>query len=110
MTEMRVAAAEKLATIVGSDRDPLAIVIQVACDDALDVQTRLGAASIALPYLYPRLSATQVSANHTVTKIDGAEVLARLEERLARVAGLTVEATAIAEAEEAPTEPEEVAA
>lgn len=85
VTEMRVAAAEKMSQIVGSDRDPLAVVLAVACNEELDVQTRLGACSIVLPYIYPRLSATQVAATHTVTKIDGNDLLRRLDERLARL-------------------------
>jgi hypothetical protein len=110
ITEMRVQAAELLSTIVGSERDPLAIMIDFAADPELDVPTRMGAASIAIPYLYPRLSATQVSANHTVTRLNGADVLARLEERLARTAGITVEAAVIEHAEDAPDEPAEDAA
>jgi hypothetical protein len=58
VTELRAAAAEKLATVIGSASDPLSVVIDAACDETLDIGTRLGAASIALPYLYPRLSAT----------------------------------------------------
>lgn len=85
VTEMRVAAAERLTSIVGSSQDPLELMIAFAADESLDVPTRIGAASIAIPYLYPRLSATQVSGTHTVTRIDGNDLIKRLDERLARL-------------------------
>jgi hypothetical protein len=90
---MRAAAAEQLISVVGSPQDPLSIVIGFACNESLDVQTRLGACSIALPFLYPKLSATQVDARHTVTKVDSADLLMRLDERLAKLAApVTIEA------------------
>jgi hypothetical protein len=95
VSEMRTAAAEQLVAVVGSERDPLSIVLSFACNESLDVQTRLGACSIALPFLYPRLSATQVDARHTVQKIDSADLLQRLDERLAKLAApVTIEASA----------------
>lgn len=103
---MRAAAAERLVEIVGSERDPLQIVIEVACNNALDVQTRLGACSIALPYLYPRLSSTQVAASHTVTRIDSSDLLSRIEERLAKLAPPPVTVDVLAE----PAEPAEAEA
>ena len=72
---MRVAAAEQLVSVVGSETDPLSIVLAIAADPATDVQTRLGACSIALPYLYPRLSATTVSATNTNINVDAASLL-----------------------------------
>ena len=87
VTELRAAAAEKLATVIGSASDPLSVVIDAACNQELDMATRLGAASIALPYLYPRLSATQVSATVTTIKTDHGAVLDRLAERIERLVG-----------------------
>ncbi len=87
VTELRAAAAEKLATVIGTASDPLSVVIDAASPEDLDIATRLGAASIALPYLYPRLSATQVAATHTVVKVDSATVLDRLAERIERLVG-----------------------
>jgi hypothetical protein len=83
--KMRTDAVEKLNAIVGSDKDPLAVVIAMACDENLDNQTRLGACSIALPYLYPRLSSTQVSSNITVSQVDPTKLLDRIAERIARL-------------------------
>ena len=82
---MRVAAAEQLVSVVGSETDPLSIVLAIAADPATDVQTRLGACSIALPYLYPRLSATTVSATNTNINVDAASLLDRLDERISRL-------------------------
>ena len=87
VTELRAAAAEKLASVIGSASDPLSVVIDAACNEDLDIATRLGAASIALPYLYPRLSATQVSATVTTIKTDHGAVLDRLAERIERLVG-----------------------
>ena len=85
---MRASAAERLTSIVGSSRDPLEVAIDIASDTTLDPQLRLGAASIAIPFLYPKLSSTTVAANHTVTRVDTAEVLQRIEERISRASAL----------------------
>jgi hypothetical protein len=89
VTEMRAAAAERLVTVVGSEQDPLAVVLAVCSDPTQDTPTRLGAASIALPYLYPRLSATQVSATHLTAKVDPGDLINRIAERVARLAAPT---------------------
>jgi hypothetical protein len=85
VASMRVAAAEQLVSVVGSETDPLSIVLAIAADPATDVQTRLGACSIALPYLYPRLSATTVSATNTNINVDAGALLDRLDQRIERL-------------------------
>src|SRR5689334_7059979 len=85
VAEMRVAAAEQLVSVVGTDGDPLRIVLAIAADPATDVQTRLGACSIALPYLYPRLSATTVNAMNTNINVDAGQLPDRLDERISRL-------------------------
>ena len=85
VANLRVAAVEQMQSIVGSQRDPLAVVVEMACDPTLDRQTRLGAAAIALPYLYPRLSATTVQATHLTAKVDPAQLIDRLAERISRI-------------------------
>ena len=76
VSAMREETIERMKSIVGSDRDPLSVVVDMVLNDDLDVQTRLGAASIALPFLYPRLSETTVDARSTVVKIDGHALIA----------------------------------
>jgi hypothetical protein len=83
---MREETIAQMRSIVGSDTDPLMMVVNMALDANLDAQTRLGAASIALPFLYPRLSATQVDARTTVVKIDGAALMDRITARLEHIA------------------------
>ena len=68
--------------IVGSDRDPLSEVVGWIFDEKLDVHLRLSAASVAIPFLYPKLSSSQVSANHIVTQIGGTALLDRIAERI----------------------------
>ena len=76
-------------------------VIDMVLDDDLDVSTRLGAASIALPFLYPRLSATTVDSRSTVVKIDGAALIEKLNARLERLAEAPIVESIAAEAVEA---------
>jgi hypothetical protein len=93
---MRAETIERMRQIVASDHDPLSEVVSWIFDDSLDIQTRLGAASVALPFLYPRLSATTVDARHSVVKIDSNELLGRIADRIARLASpasATIEAT-----------------
>jgi hypothetical protein len=42
-----------------------------------------------LPFLHPKLSATSVSANHTITKVDTSELLDRLANRIERLSAPT---------------------
>jgi hypothetical protein len=83
---MRVETIEKMRALVTSDRDILSEVVSWALDDALDMQLRLSAASIALPYLFPRLSASQVDARHVVTTVDSAALLDRIAQRIEALA------------------------
>lgn len=84
--EMRAASAERKAAIIDSDRDPLLFLVETVFDETIDYSTRLAAAAIAVPYLHPRLSATQVQANHTVTRIDAGQLLERIAARIERLA------------------------
>lgn len=96
VSAMRTETIEKMRQIVASDHDPLSEVVSWIFDDRLDIQIRLGAASVALPFLYPRLSATTVDARHSVVKIDSNELLGRIADRIARLASPasgTIEAT-----------------
>jgi hypothetical protein len=82
---MRTTAAERLTTIVGGSRDPLEICLDIAANGGEDTQIRLQACAIALPFLYPRLSATQVDARHTTVNVDAGQLLDRLDERIAKL-------------------------
>lgn len=86
----RADAVEKMSAIVGRADDPLSVIAQMVVDPTLDISTRLTAANTCLPFLYPRLSASQVDARHTVTKIDAGELLRRIDDRVARIASSKV--------------------
>ncbi len=96
---LRKEAREKLARLVGSSSDPLQFVCELACDPTQDVELRLHAASTALPYLHPRLSAM---ASITSKLPDGADPQAVLETVLSRIARLapTVTIDAVEQPEE----------
>src|SRR3954471_22497274 len=85
VTQMRSTAAERLTTVVGTSRDPLEIALAIAADETQDTATRLGACSIVLPFIYPKLSATQVDARHTTVNIDAGALLDRLDERIEKL-------------------------
>jgi hypothetical protein len=82
---MRTTAAERLTTVVGTSRDPLEIALTIAADETQDTATRLGACSIVLSFIYPRLSATQVAATTTTINVDAGQLLDRLDQRIARL-------------------------
>lgn len=94
---LRVETIQKMADIVGSDRDPLTVVVGWVLDETLDLQLRMSAAHVCLPYLYPKLSQTTVDSRHTVLKVESADLVQRLSDRIARLApaeAVTVEAEA----------------
>ena len=95
ISALRAETVQKQAAIVGAETDPLTVVSNMVLDTTLDVGTRLSAAAVALPYLYPRLSASQVDARITSVKIDSADLLKRLDERIAKIGQApTLDATA----------------
>jgi hypothetical protein len=81
---MRTAALEHVKRVVDRDTDPLVIALSIAADTKNPLELRLGACAMTIPVMYPRLSATTVQANHTVTKIDPAELLDRINGMLGR--------------------------
>src|SRR3954462_6518222 len=56
VSAMRVTSMNKMRRIVSAERDPLSVVVGFVLDDGMDINTRLTAASICLPYLFPKLS------------------------------------------------------
>lgn len=88
---IRAAARDKIVQLVGSSADPLSFVCDLANDPSQDIELRLSAASIALPYLHPRLSA-MASVSATVPKgSDPQQVLETVLGRIARLAPPTIE-------------------
>jgi hypothetical protein len=85
VAQMRTAGAQRLTAIVGGSRDPLEICLSIAADDGQDTSTRLQACSIVLPFIYPKLSAASVDTRTTTVNIDAAQLLDRLDERIARL-------------------------
>lgn len=87
---LRSEARALLAEIVGTSRDPLLIAIEIAEDKQQPTPLRLEAALGACRYLHPVLSAAQVDHRHVSAKIDSAQLVERLNERLTRLASAPV--------------------
>jgi hypothetical protein len=93
---MRASVVDRLQEAIGGEHDPLAIALSIAGDTKQPVEIRLGACNICIPVMYPKLSATTVQANHTVTNIHAGELMDRLADRIAKLTGpATIEATPI---------------
>lgn len=98
---LRREARQKLAQLVGSSADPLQFVCETACNPDLDVELRLHAASVALPYLHPRLSAMATVSSKAPEGSEAAAVLETVLGRIARLAPtVTIEAELRAETDE----------
>jgi len=85
VSAMRAETVQKMHRIVASERDPLSVIVGFVLDEELDVNTRMNAASIVLPYLFPRLSASTVDTKHTVTHVDAGALLDRLDQRIEKL-------------------------
>jgi len=81
----RVETITRMRSLVAAERDPLNVVINFVLDESLDVPTRLTAAQTCLPYIYPKLSQATVDSKHTITHVDGALLLEKLNERIERL-------------------------
>jgi hypothetical protein len=99
----RADAVEKMSAIVSSDQDPLSVVAAMVIDTSLDINTRLSAAATCLPFLYPKLSASQVDSRISVMKVDPVDLLQRLDERIQRLAQTSAPAAVTIEGDEAET-------
>jgi len=62
------------------------VLIGFVGDENLDVGTRMNAASIALPYLFPKLSEMRIDSKTTVTTVDGGALMERIAEKIERMA------------------------
>jgi hypothetical protein len=99
-TDLRAMAKVWSSEVVGTARDPLGFLIATAADDAHPIAVRLNAASIAVGFLYPKLSAATVESHSTVTRVDGRALIDQLEARIARSVPL-IEADAHTDADAA---------
>ncbi len=82
---LRSEAREMLAEIVGTERDPLLVAINIASDPAVPLLIRLEAALGTARYLHPTLSAAQVQHIPAPAAADAARE--RLQAQIDRLAG-----------------------
>jgi hypothetical protein len=74
--KLREEARVAIADLIGTERDPLNVVIDIALNPAIDIPTRLEAALGACNFIHPRLSAMAVQTqNIPPGGDDGAERL-----------------------------------
>src|SRR5690349_13426269 len=83
--EMRADTVHKMHKLIAGERDPLTVLVNFACDDDLDVNTRMNAAAIALPYLFPKLSEMRIDSKTTITSVDGNALMKRIAEKIERL-------------------------
>ena len=90
--------------VLKTANDPIAVLIEIANDSSVDVQTRVSAAIGAAPFMFPRLSASVVATAPLSAKEDTAHLIERLSARFAKLVrpAPTIEMEA--------AEPQEVAA
>lgn len=74
--EFRAHARNILADIIGTEKDPLLLAINIAADPKLPAALRLEAALGACKYVHPQLTASHVSYQNVQT--NASEVLERL--------------------------------
>jgi hypothetical protein len=83
---IRPAARVAIRRAVEGGDNPIEILLRIARDESVLVDTRVVAAAHAAPYMFPRLSSAVVHQNTTITKIDAAQLIDRLAERIGRLA------------------------
>ncbi|MGH7156014.1 MAG: hypothetical protein ACREF3_18970 [Acetobacteraceae bacterium] len=84
---LRTAVRNKVISLVEADASPLEFLDNVIRDESIDLQTRMQACGLLLPYIAPRQSAVLV-AHAAAPRHDAYELLATLESRLARLTSL----------------------
>ncbi len=82
--EVRAVARAALSTIIGTDKDPLVVLIDIATDETQPVPLRLEAAAVATRYVHPTLSAAAIQ--HIPAPSDAGPAVQVLLDRLAALA------------------------
>lgn len=82
--ELRAVARAALSELVGTERDPLMIAVEIAADKKQPAALRLEAALGAAKYLHPALSAQAVAVSHKPAEATSA--VNTILDRLARLA------------------------
>lgn len=83
---IRDMASSRVRQVLDTANDPLAILVEIANDEEVDVALRVQAASAAAPYMFPRLSASVVATAPATARDDTAGLVDRLMNRFARLA------------------------
>jgi hypothetical protein len=89
VAEMRADTVRKMHKLIAGENDPLSVLVNFSLDESLDVGTRMNAAAIALPYLFPKLSEMRIDNKTTITSVDGNALLERISERIEKLGAST---------------------
>jgi hypothetical protein len=89
VSEMRADTVRKMHKLIAGENDPLSVLVNFSLDENLDVGTRMNAAAIALPYLFPKLSEMRIDNKTTITSVDGNALLERISERIEKLGAST---------------------
>ena len=85
----RAKSTSYLRDLVGTDDDPARIALGLAKDPTVDVRLRIDCALGLVPFCHPKLSYTEVNAQHVTVHADASMVLHELEARLDRIGKVT---------------------
>ena len=82
---VRELARSRVKEVLKTEKDPIAVLVEIANNPANDVQVRVQAASAAAPFIFPRLSASVVAAAPAPTgKDDHQHLIERIMGKIAR--------------------------
>jgi hypothetical protein len=98
---LRAEARRALSQVVGSEMDPLVVLLEFIADKAIPREERAKYCEMCLPYLHPKLSYQQLDANRT----EGLEI--RFDFGRALPARPQIDAVAEPDAQPAPLTPED---
>lgn len=83
---LRDLAKSRVREVLNTKNEPIAVLVDIANDTAVDVQIRVQAAIGAAPFMFPRLSASVVASAPATARDDSAHLVDRLMQRFARLA------------------------
>ena len=79
-------ASARVREVLTTASDPLAVLVDIANDETVDVQVRVQAATAAAPFMFPRLSASVVATAPAKAHDSTEHIVSRLMRKFERLA------------------------